>query len=458
MSIAKQMDDPRETGFAVTQDFAQWVAGVEAKVIPASAFTWAKHALLDWFGVTIAGAKEPLARMLVDEFCDGSSSHCTVVGQNRHAGVHDTGLINGAISHALDYDDVNRRLHGHPTVCVAPAALAIGEALGSTGREVLASFIVGTEVACNLGEMSDEGHYEAGFHATGTMGTFGAAAAAAYLLTLDSEATANALGIAASQAAGLKSNFGTMTKPLHAGKAVMNGLMAARLAARGFTANTQAIEAPRGFADTQIPDFDAGPIRPDPSRAFAVEETLFKYHAACYLTHATLEAIRDLRKRHDIGLDDVKTITLHFRPTHLSVCCIPEPATGLEIKFSIEHLAVLALDGIDTAALTSYSDANATDPRLITARRNKVRLEPRNDIDRMAAVVVIELEDGRTLSAEGDVGTPANNIQAQWDKLAAKFGTLTGPVIGGRRAGVLMEAVASLDKASDLKKIMEAAR
>ena len=161
-------------------------------------------------------------------------------------------------------------MHGHPTVPVAAAVLALGEALGSNGRDVLTAFIAGYEVECRLGDMCGDEHYEHGFHATGTMGAFGAAAGAANLLKLDDERTAMALGIAASEAAGLKVNFGTMTKPLHAGKAAQNGLVAARIAARGFTARADAIEAPQGFARTQAPGFKAAPVRPDPKAPLAV--------------------------------------------------------------------------------------------------------------------------------------------------------------------------------------------
>lgn len=457
MSIAERQDPASLQPFPVTADMAGWVAQLRSEDISPQAVTWAKHALLDWFGVTIAAADEPLVRMLVEELAGSEDGSCSLVGLGRRAGLHDAALINGAASHALDYDDVNRRLHGHPTVCAAPAALALGEFVKASGRDVLAAFIAGTEVACALGEMCDEGHYEAGYHATGTMGTFGAAAAAAQIMGLDAPATARALGIAASEAAGLKCNFGTMTKPLHAGKAAVDGLLAARLAARGFTAREDAVETRQGFADVLAPGFEGGPIRPDPAAPLAVEQNLFKYHAACYLTHSSLEALGALKRDHGIGLDDVASATLHIRPTHFTVCCIPAPTTGLEIKFSIAHLAVLALDGVDTAALASYSDANANDPRYVAARE-RVRLDARQDVDRLAAVVTLELTDGRTLTGEADVGMPADDLDAQWGKLTAKFRALAGPVIGDARSDALIETVATLDDHPDLTRLMEAAR
>lgn len=455
MSIAQRHDEAQ--AFPVTRDFAEWTASLTPETITDRAYERAKHALLDWFAVTLAARQEPLVEILAAQYGGGQSDPCTLVGLGGRARAHDAALINGAASHALDYDDVNRRLHGHPTVCAATAALTLGEALGASGRDVLAAFIAGTEVGCNLGERSDEGHYEAGFHATGTMGAFGAAATGAKLLGLDAEATTNALGIAASQAAGLKCNFGTMTKPLHAGKGAMNGVMAAQMASRGFTANEEAIEAPYGFAHTQAPGFRAGPIRPDAGRAFAIEENLFKYHAACYLTHACLEAIRELRTKHGVTLDDVKSVTLRFRPTHLSVCCIPAPRTGLEVKFSIAHLAIMGLDGVDTGALESYSDANANDPRYIAAREQKLTLEPRSEVDRMGGIVIVDTTDGRTLTAEGDVGKPAADDAAQWEKLSAKFAALVNPLLGEARAGELRSAIAGLETAKDIRGLMKLA-
>jgi 2-methylcitrate dehydratase PrpD len=457
MSIARRDDIASGEVFPVTADLAEWVASLKAGDISPVAMTWAKHALLDWFGVTLAGAREPLVDMLAEEYSAGPQGTCTLVGRGAKASLHEAALINGAAGHALDYDDTHRRLHGHPSVCVAPVSLALGEELNASGKDVLASFVAGVEVGCNLGEMSDEGHYEKGFHATGTMGTFGAAAAAAKLLGLDAEATARALGIAASQAAGLKCNFGTMTKPFHAAKAAANGLLAARLAARGFTANEAAIEAEQGFAATQVPDFRAGALRPDPSRAFAVEEMLFKYHAACYLTHSSLEAIGQLRANHGITLDDVKTITLHIRPTHNTVCCIPVPESGLEVKFSIKHLAVMSLDGIDTSALASYSDANARDPRYCAAREQKVRIDWQDDIDRMGAAVTIELADGQTVTAEANVGIPASDIDEQWRKLSSKFIALTEPLIGAGRSSEITELLGSLENQADIATLMRSA-
>jgi 2-methylcitrate dehydratase PrpD len=445
-----------QTELAPTRDLARWSSALAAAQVPDSAVTWAKHALLDWFGVTIAGSREDLAPLLLEEF-GGTDGPVTLVALNARAKAHDAALINGTLSHALDYDDVNADMGGHPTAPVAAAALALGEALGKSGRDVLLAFIAGYEVECQIGAMAGQSHYQKGFHATGTFGTFGATAAAARLMGLDAQQTAIALGIAASEAAGLKYNFGTMTKPLHVGKAAMNGVIAARLAARGFTARDDAIEGPQGFAYTQVPEFTPRAVRPDASAPFEVEANLFKYHAACYLTHSTIEAIRDLKRRHNIGLGDVEKITLKVDPGHLKVCDIPEPKTGLEIKFSIRHLAAMALGGEDTAALGTYSDEMANRPVYREgSRRVTLDTKPLPQEHRHGAAVAIVLKDGRELLAETNVGIPASDVAAQGEKLRAKFHSLAEPVIGRARTGEALRLIERFEALDNLKLLMTA--
>ena len=456
MSIAERYEPSLHAPFPVTAEAARWVAELHAADIPDAAFERAKHVLLDWLGCSIAGSREPLAGILLEELGGETQGPCTLIACGQKARLHDAALINGAMAHALDYDDVNRQLHGHPTACIAPAVMALGELMGATGRDLLTAFIAGTEVACALGAMCEEGHYEAGFHATGTLGTFGAAAAASRLMNLDADTTALALGIAASQAAGLKANFGTMTKPLHAGKAAINGVLAARLAARGFTASGSAIEGAHGFAQAEVPGFEPREIRPDAQAPYAVEQMLYKFHASCFLTHSTLNAIRTLRAEHGFVLDDVEEATLGIRATHASVCCIPEPSSGLEMKFSITHLAAMGLDGADTSALGTYCDENANDPHYVQGRK-RIRLDLNKDMDRSQAIVTVRLKDGREVRAEDNVGIPARDTNEQWEKLSAKFSALATPVLGEERASGLLQRVGALENEADISTLMKAA-
>jgi 2-methylcitrate dehydratase PrpD len=434
----------------LTSKLARHSVGYRDARLDAPAVTVAKQCILDWFGVTLAGLDEPVARILRDEIAQNSRGRSSIIGSALTCAPADAALVNGATSHALDYDDVHP-LVGHPTAAILPAALAVGEAEGRTGMEVLRAFIAGYEVAAFVGSLVMPSHYARGFHSTATVGSFGAAAAAGLLMNLDEAQMAIAFGLAGTQAAGLKSMFGTMTKPFHAGRAAANGVLAARLAARGFTANPAVLDVAQGFVDTQSdgrPTDEARLPRP----GSVVVETLFKYHAACYLTHSAIEAITVLRRQLFLNGEDVAAIDVHVPSGHLSVCNIPAPRTGLETKFSLRHTAALAACGKDTAAIGTYSDENAV-ALMLTAVRDRVTIHgdrpPGHD-----ARVVIKTLAGQTAETELDVGIPDTDLDRQGERLTSKFRTLAVPVIGLERADKLQRNVAAMDTLHDVHALM----
>ena len=242
---------------AVTRWLAELSSSLRADDLSEEAITLARQCVLDWFAVTIPGAAEPAVRILREDLlADGARPVASLVADAARTSAMNAALVNGTASHALDFDDVNMAILGHPTVAVLPGLLALAEETGATQREILVAFVAGYDVACRTGALMSPSHYGHGFHATATVGSIGAAAACARLLRLDAEATATAYGIAATMASGLKSMFGTMCKPLHAGRAAQNGLQAARMAARGFTSRPDALECPQGLAATQSMDFN----------------------------------------------------------------------------------------------------------------------------------------------------------------------------------------------------------
>ena len=274
----------------LTRALAAQAAAVSYVALPEPVRALARQCVLDYYGVALAGADDPLVAILLDEVSDaGGAAQAGVIGHKARLPVLAAALVNGAIGHALDYDDVNLAMPGHPSVAILPGLLALAEQRRSSGRDVIAAFVAGYETCCRVGMAMRPGHYGRGFHATGTVGAFGAAAACAHLLGLDAEATAQALGIAGTQASGLKSQFGTMCKPFHAGKAAQNGLLAARLAARGFSSRPDLLECEQGFARTHAPDFHPEKALAEPPNTFYILANLFKYHAACYMTHAPIE-------------------------------------------------------------------------------------------------------------------------------------------------------------------------
>ncbi|GGC59533.1 MmgE/PrpD family protein [Chelatococcus reniformis] len=422
-----------------TRRLARHVLSYRDAELPAAALTVARQCILDWFAVTLAGLEEPVARLLRDEVTPGSAGAATIVGTSIRCAPADAALVNGATSHALDYDDVHP-LVGHPTVAVLPAALAVAEAQGRSGAELLRAFVAGYEAAAAVGTLVMPSHYDRGFHSTGTVGSFGAAAAAGLLLGLDEAQMATALGLAGTQAAGLKSMFGTMAKPLHAGKAASNGVLAARLAARGFTAHPALLDVAQGFVATQSDGPGEGiEIAPPGER---VVGTLFKFHAACFLTHSTIEAVNDIRRAHSFAAEDIAAIDLHVPAAHLGVCNIPSPMTGLEVKFSLRHTAALAARGDDTAAIGTYSDRCARDPALVALRE---RITVHGDLPpRAVAEARIAMRSGTVHVGQVDVSVADTDLGRQGERLTAKFRSLAGAAVGEGRSERLRARIAAL--------------
>src|SRR5580692_2504284 len=263
----------------LTHALAEQARTLRHSDLPAEICTLAKQCLLDTIAVSLPGAADPLTGMLLAEMEEhGGKAEATVIGHAARLPAASAALVNGAAGHALDFDDVNMAMPGHPSVAILPALLALAEARGASGADVIAAFVAGYELQCRIGRTIAPGHYDVlGFHSTATVGSFGAAASCAHLLGLDQSKFAVALGIAGTQAAGLKSMFGTMCKPLHAGKASYHGLMAAKLALRGFTAREDILECRQGFASTHSPDFHPERISDLPENGWYIRSNLFKY-------------------------------------------------------------------------------------------------------------------------------------------------------------------------------------
>src|SRR4051794_34396915 len=370
-----------QAGKGLTHALADQARALRPADIPETVRGWARQCVLDAVGCTLAGASDPLVTILLAEMREqGGAAAATILGRADRLPAASATLVNGAASHALDFDDVNLAMPAHPSVAILPALLALAEETGSSGADVLTAFVAGYELQCRIGRTIAPGHYDGlGFHATATVGSFGSAAACAHLLGLGAEPFAMALGIAGTQAAGLKSMFGTMCKPLHAGKAAYHGLMAAKLAARGFTSRTDVVECGQGFARTHSPDFNPERAFDAPPNGWYVCNNLFKYHASCYMTHAPIEAARKLREQHGIAASDVERIDVQIDEACDRICNIPAPRTGLEAKFSLRLTTAMGLAGVDTSRLSTYSEEVAADPVLV-GLRDKVSFDFRTGI------------------------------------------------------------------------------
>jgi 2-methylcitrate dehydratase PrpD len=440
---------PQDPGLQPTAALMRQALAYRYDKLPADVVELARQCLLDWFAVTLAAREDPLVRILVEEAEEeGGKPQATLVGRAAKATRTQAALINGAAGHALDYDDVNMAMNGHPTVPLVPALLAAAEGRGIGGRAFIEAFVAGYETQCRIGRLTAPSHYRKGFHATATLGAMGGAAACAKLMKLDFGHASAALGIAATQAAGLKAMFGTMCKPLHAGLAARAGYTAARLAAKGFTSRGDALECPQGFAATHSDDLDVAAALGTPPGGFHIRNNLFKYHAACYVTHAPIECARLLASG-GLRPENVRKATLRIAHEADKICNIQKPQTGLEAKFSLKLMVAFALAGVDTAALESYSAGNAADARLARLR-DKVEIEFQERESHTFAELEVELSDGRRLRAQHDSGVPESDVRRQGEKLAAKFRAL----VSADKGEALLSQLSKLEELPDIDALL----
>jgi 2-methylcitrate dehydratase PrpD len=422
----------------LTMQLAQRSAELSFDDLPEDVITMARLCVLDWLGVTVVGSAEPAPRILLQTLApDTVTEGASVIGHGVRVSPLQAALVNGTSSHVLDFDDVNATLIGHPSVAILPAVLALAESMHSSGPGFLCAFVAGYETACRVAAAVGPLSYVRGFHNTGTIGTIGAAAACSRLLSLDPEHTAVALGLAATQAAGLGCMVGTMSKSFHAGKACHSGLLAALLARNGFTASGSAIECAKGFAATASGECDSAAALAEPPIGWHILNNLFKFDASCYMTHSTLAGIRELRTQHELTSDEIAEIRLHLGELEHATCAVAEPATGLQVKFSAAHLAAMAALGRST---TVIDDAAATDKAVI-ALRDKVTVTD-DGTSGAPTVVEIVLNDGTRLTTARDVNTPERDLARHGRRLEQKFRTITTPLLGAERAAAVIAAVA----------------
>ena len=437
-------------GVGLTRALADYASDLRFDELPADVRIVAKHCVLDWIGVTLAGSREDAGRIVREEALEeGGAPQATILGDGARTSVAHAALVNGTASHALDYDDVHFAFLGHPTVTVMPAVLALAERDGLGGEALMTAFVAGVEVGSRIGHYVTEAHYARGHHATGTLGAFASAAGCARLLRLGAEQTATALGIAATQAAALKAMFGTMCKPLHAGKAAANGLYAARLAARGFSSRNDAIECAQGFADTQSPAADGDAALAELGRRFHTRDVLFKYHAACYGTHASIEALSRLRNAHDIEAGNIEKVELRVPTRNLRVCNIQEPHTGLEAKFSLRFVCAMTLAEVSTSDISSYDDAICKRRDLVDLN-DRIRVVGDEALARGTSEVVVCMRDGVVYREFDNVSIPSRELDEQGRRLEAKFLTMAAPIVGESRAEAIRERVGDLERLDDV--------
>jgi 2-methylcitrate dehydratase PrpD len=328
----------------LTHWLGKFVSGLRFEALPAGALDVVRAGVTDCIATMLAGRNEQVTQTLKQVIGPGLGGEATLYFSGERASAPNAACINGTAAHALDYDDV--ALRGHPSAAIVPAIFAEGEVLSSSGRDLVTAYVAGYEAWAELVDRERGKHHEKGWHPTGIFGPLGAAAACARLRKLDADRTAIALGIAASHAGGLMSNFGTMTKPFHAGRAAQSGLMAARLATAGMTASIDALEHPQGFLSAVSPagDFDASvPAQDEHAWQITTQGLSIKKYPICFAAHRAVDAVLDLRSAHKITPEQVEGVVVELSVLAAKLLRNAKPQTGLAAKFSIQFAMASAL-------------------------------------------------------------------------------------------------------------------
>ena len=447
----------------MTRETALLTEFVARAVPPQQALDAAAAAVRDTVGVILAGAIEPAARMVQSIAADEGRGDCAVLGTSVRTGAGLAAMANGVAAHALDYDDMCFVSLAHPSCALLPAALAACEIAGASGRTLLEGYVVGFELECRLGKAMNPRHYhDRGWHCTSTIGTVGAAAAAARVLGLTPAETAHALGIAASSACGLKENLGSMVKPLHAGMAARNGFMAAQLAQRGYRASELSLDGPQGFLaamDAQHRDLTPAVTALDGFWDILTTGITVKLYPSCAATHPPLDVLLDLRAAGEVDAHDVESIDIQVDSMTPRLLIYDRPATGLEGKFSMPFCAAAALvDGHVGISTFDVSRIQASD---VQALMPKVTMRANTAFDNTPPLshttVTVRRRDGQVLerSSNGARGYPAR--PASDAQLSAKFSECVRRVLPASVAAdawTLLSAIERVEQMSVLTELL----
>jgi len=438
----------------VTRTLARFLATARPEDVPPVIRHEAKRALLNWLGCAIGSARHETIECAVAALQPFfGPPQAAILGRSERADILNAALVNGTSSHVLDFDDTHARAI-HPSAPVLPALLAFAEWRPTTGADLLHAFILGVEAEERVGLSVFPEHYTIGWHITGTAGVFGAAAAAGRLLGLDEKRMCHALGIAATQSAGLREMFGSMCKPLHPGNAARNGLAAALLAARGFTSSEQSIEAPRGFGHVLSTKFDPAVITEGLGAHWELANNMYKPFACGLVVHAVIDGCIDLARTHDLKPDAIASVALRVNPLVLELTGKREPRSGLEGKFSVFHAAAAALVH-RAAGEAQFSDACVLAPE-VGALRGRVSATVDSTVRKTEAHVALRLADGRVLEkhvehALGTLERPMSDAD-----LEAKFRGLVDGILPRAQADRLITrcwAADTLKDASELARL-----
>ena len=436
----------------VTQILAKFVATHPSKGWSEAVEHDAHRTLTNWLGCAVGAAHHEAAdAALAAAQMFQPAPQASVLGRSEKVDIGSAALLNGITSHTFDFDDTHLKTIIHPAGPVASAIVALAEHIGASGRECIDALVLGIDVACRVGNAMYPEHYDRGWHITGSTGTLGAAAACARLLKLDTQQTAMALGIAASQPVGMREQFGTMTKPFHPGGAARAGMMSALLASKGFTASPKALEAPRGMMQTVSTKNDWNEITDELGQRFEIAFNTFKPFACGIVIHPSIDACAQLRAQ-GVMPDQVQSIEIKVHSLVLELTGKKEPADGLQAKFSVYHGCAAGLT-FGYAAEDEFSDEIVNRADMVALRR-KVIATVDDSIDEASVDVTAVLHDGRRVHVfvENAIGSLKNPMTDAL--LEAKFHGLSDPVLGADKTSALLKACWSVGQAASLASVI----
>jgi len=455
---------------AITQEVARFVARTRYRDIPIEVATLARNFILDGLGVALAGSTDECSHIIQAQIRQmKAKAESMVLGTKLSVPAPKAALANGVAGHAMDYDDTQlstsrEAVYGlltHPTTPVLAAVLAIGEKEKISGPEFLLAYILGVEVECRIADAINPRHYQSGFHSTATMGGLGAAMAVGKILKLKEEVLRRTLGVAASMASGLRENFGTMTKPLHAGRAAENGVTAALLAQAGFTSATNILEARRGFFNAMAGGYDDGKISGRLGRPyFMVEPGIsIKPYPSGSLSHPAQDLILDLVKAHDLHAADIESIAVGTNSNVPNALIYPMPKTALEGKFSIPFcMAIAVLER--KAGIAQFQDRKVRDKRVIELMK-RVTLYVDDELealgyDQVRSRIRVTLRNGRVIEGRYDVARGHPQKPMSWMELSEKFRDCADLVLTRKCADEVIDLVAGFERLKSLSPLLRA--
>jgi 2-methylcitrate dehydratase PrpD len=440
----------------VTQTLARFLVAARFEDLPEAARQEAARSLLNWMGVAVGGSRHEAVEIVLAAVSPfAGPAQAGVFGRKERLDIMNAALLNGISSHVFDFDDTDLTTAVHPSAPVVPALLALAEYRKISGRDFINAMILGIEAECRIARAVTPTMQDVGWHATGSVGPFGAAVAAARLLGLDETRMCHAIGLAATQPVGLREMFGSMTKSFHPGRAAQNGMLAALLAEKGYTSSLQGIEAKRGWANVLSTGRDFQVITGDLGTHYEISRNSYKPFACGLVVHPVIDGCIQLRDENKLTAGMIDRIDLAIHPIVLELTSNRAPRTGLEGKFSVYYAAAIGIVA-GRAGEAQFSDALVRDP-VVTALRDRVETTVDRSLRQDQARVTIKLHDGRVLErfiahAVGSVENPMSDAQ-----LEAKFTGLCAGILPDDRARHLMKLCRDAEHLNDAGDIARAA-